>query len=199
MSADGNNQRRLATAGGGLVQDPAWSSDGQRIFFGNSVEGIEVINLDGTKRAILTSGRGRDISVSPDGQQLLYSADDGGNFNLFLLKTSGGNPSYLTSAPASEIQPVWSPNGQQIAFISAPDTDTGRGELYVMNADGTNAVLALPGLNSHPAWSPDGRQIAFSNRSEGNEEIYVINADGSNMRNLTNHPADDSHPVWSPR
>jgi Tol biopolymer transport system component len=57
------------------------------------------------------------------------------------------------------------------------------------------------------AWSPDGSRIAFVNivdEPEGlpgvwtNKEIFVIGADGSNLTRLTNHPAWDEHPVWSP-
>jgi Tol biopolymer transport system component len=33
---------------------------------------------------------------------------------------------------------------------------------------------------------------------DGNAEIYVMNADGTNLRNITNHPADDGLPAWSP-
>ena len=46
--------------------------------------------------------------------------------------------------------------------------------------------------------SPDGRQIAFMSARDGNPEIYVMNADGSNLRRLTNHPAGESSPTWSP-
>jgi len=41
-------------------------------------------------------------------------------------------------------------------------------------------------------------QIAFSSNRDGNNEIYVINADGSGLTRLTNNPARDSYPAWSP-
>jgi hypothetical protein len=40
--------------------------------------------------------------------------------------------------------------------------------------------------------------IAFTSNRDGNNEIYVMNADGSGVRRLTNNPADDSYPSWSP-
>ena len=41
-------------------------------------------------------------------------------------------------------------------------------------------------------------QIAFSSNRDGNWEIYVMNVDGGNQQNLTNNPADDRDPSWSP-
>ena len=54
------------------------------------------------------------------------------------------------------------------------------------------------GSNYMPVFSPDGTQIAFMSNRDGNPEIYVMNRDGSNVRRLTNHPAGDVTPTWSP-
>jgi TolB protein len=40
--------------------------------------------------------------------------------------------------------------------------------------------------------------VAFMSARDGNTEIYVMNVDGSGVRRLTNHPAEDSTPTWSP-
>ena len=40
--------------------------------------------------------------------------------------------------------------------------------------------------------------IAFTSNRDGNMEIYLMNADGSDQQNLTNHPAEDMDPAWSP-
>ena len=54
------------------------------------------------------------------------------------------------------------------------------------------------GTNYIPVFSPDGTRIAFMSGRDGNPEIYVMNVDGSNLRRLTNHPAGDGTPTWSP-
>ncbi|PKO20490.1 MAG: hypothetical protein CVU38_19850 [Chloroflexi bacterium HGW-Chloroflexi-1] len=48
-----------------------------------------------------------------------------------------------------------------------------------------------------PRWSPDGRHIAVR-CGESNRDVCVINADVSGLTNVTNHPADDAFPSWSP-
>jgi Tol biopolymer transport system component len=105
----------------------------------------------------------------------------------------------LSSNPAADYHPAWSPDGSKIAF----QTDrTGNGvEVFVMNADGSSPVNLTndPGsFNARPAWSPDGARIAFTSGRDGNLEIYVMNADGSGQTRLTNDPELDSYPVWSP-
>lgn len=52
-----------------------------------------------------------------------------------------------------------------------------------------NSQAAFPGANG---------KIAFISDRDGNIEIYVMNADGTNQTNLTNNPADDFSPTWSP-
>ena len=49
-----------------------------------------------------------------------------------------------------------------------------------------------------PAWSRDGRTIVFVSWRDGNGEVYAMDADGSSPRNLTQDPAKDAGPAWSP-
>ena len=82
-------------------------------------------------------------------------------------------------------------------------------EIYVMDADGGNQrnLTNNPANDRSRSWSPDGKRIAFvSERDEHPHfipglfasEIYVMDANGKNQQNLTNNPADDGYPSWSP-
>ena len=182
MNPDGKRVRRL-TKHPEYDSAPAWSPDGQKITF-LSYRDLNRIEAGG----IILS----EIYVmNPDGT------------NLINLTQSVERPDGVSS---------WSPDGKQIAFTSSEFfkwDNLFHSNIWVMDADGSNPR----NLTNHhasdlsPDWSPDGQQIAFySDRNrdwefdvqEKNWEVYVMNADRSNPISLTNHPAKDSRPDWSP-
>ena len=61
-------------------------------------------------------------------------------------------------------------------------------------------AFSLITLQGEPGGAPQDRKtkIAFHSNRDGNQEIYVMNPDGSRQINLTNNPAKDSNPSWSP-
>ena len=112
------------------------------------------------------------------------------------MNADGSHQRNLTRNDGRDAWPVWSPDGQRIAFMSQRDRNDG---IYVMNADGSDQRKVLDSEDGFwPVWSPDGQQIAFMSRRDGNSEIYVMNADGSDQQNLTRHAASDGSPAWSP-
>jgi WD40-like Beta Propeller Repeat len=148
-------------------------------------------------------------SLSPTTPQLdsstwlAFSATINGNGDIYLLNVdsalSGEHPiiKRLTTNPAADFDPTWSPDGLQIAFRSQRD---GNDEIYVMNADGTCQINLTndPLADWSPAWSPDGRQIAFAHFFDNNPftDIVLINRDGSGLTRLTH--AHGEYPAWSP-
>ncbi len=106
-------------------------------------------------------------------------------------------------------EPSWTANGGKISFqILVPGS--GPGDIYTMNADGSNQTLVGKGFN--PAFSPDGKKIAFKSCAASGDfpcdsdknDISVMNADGSGRQsltgNLTNHSVGsmEKSPAFSP-
>ncbi len=92
--------------------------------------------------------------------------------------------------------PSWSPDGSRLAFTSNRD---GNPELYVMNADGTDAqrLTDNPAIDTSPTWSPTGAQIAFTSDRSGRPQIYLVGVDGTGLRRITFESYCD-RPTWSP-
>ena len=127
--------------------------------------------------------------------KVAFESNRNGSPDIFLLDTTDFSVSRLTSDPAVDTQPAWSPDGSQVAFVTNRD---GNYEIYVVKSDLT-AMTNLtndPAGDFYPAWSPDGEWIVFTTDRDGNQEIYAVRADGSEMRNLTNNPAQDYKPSW---
>jgi Tol biopolymer transport system component len=145
--------------------------------------------------------------------RIAFASDRDGSFEIYTMNADGSNQTRLTNSRGWDTDPAWSPDGERIAFWSARDDPDGEihiREIYTMNADGSNQTRLTHNLiwNTDPAWSPDGKRIVFRYREDTSGdgvvnyqdkgEIYVMNADGSGQTNLSNNPADDSEPGWSP-
>ena len=60
------------------------------------------------------------------------------------------------------------------------------------------SVFVFSATSRAADWSPSGKTLTFWADWAGNLEAYIINVDGTGLKNLTNHPAEDANPVWSP-
>lgn len=140
---------------------------------------------------------------SPDGEWIVFQTRVGENTEICLIKPDGSGFRNLTNHPAKDVTPSWSPDGKQIAFASNRGKSTQVFQLFVMNADGTNAhaLESLGAMTAAPHWSHFG-VIVFANDKEdhrtGNFEIFAIDETGGNLRRLTFRKRYDITPTWSP-
>lgn len=98
--------------------------------------------------------------------------------------------------------PVWSYDGSQIAFTSY-NFEKETSDIYLTDSDGRNLRRLTEDERAiRLTWSPGDKQIAFwsafSADGNGKGEIKTLDVGDGNVRNLSNHEAEDGYPAWSP-
>ncbi len=118
---------------------------------------------------------------------------------LYITDYDGANPRRVTVGRSLNITPAWCAKGRAIAYTSY---QRGYQDILVSFIyQGTLTSPASTENNFHnwlPACSRDGTRIAFTSNRDGNPELYTMNSDGTDVRRITNHPAIDTSPTWSP-
>jgi Tol biopolymer transport system component/imidazolonepropionase-like amidohydrolase len=155
-----------------------------------------------TVRFTTDEGTWLDLDVSPDGRSIVFSMLG----DLYRLPIHGGRATRLTSGPAWDVQPRYSPDGREIAYTSDRD---GGNNLWRMRADGSGATQVTKErfrLLNNPAWTPDGQYLIgrkhFTGlRSLGAGELWLYHRDGGDGLQLTkqkNDQQDLGEPAVSP-
>ena len=185
----------------GVVDD-----DRASIAFSGDDGEIHLLSLEGRERTV-TSIPGPQFDPDGHGRLLVFRDSRAGvnvNDDIAVIRADGTGYRNLTRTPdANEWGPVWSPDGRRIAYSS---DEGGMPQIFVMDADGSNARRLSDTWGEYPAWSPDGSRIAFASHVGGSTlfgepdyDVFVMGLDGSDETNLTNdRDSVDMYPTWSP-
>lgn len=189
----------------GNLNGPEISPDGSLIAFKLSTANsnqIWLMNRDGSNPHPIPNASGWDPTWSPDGAYILFASDMQGAIQLYRIKPDGSELLKVSDLPAIRGRSDWSPNGE---FIVTYSGEPWKRDVYIMNADGSNARILTPtgGNSQGPSISPDGQWVAFTSYyahygEDHGCEIYIIRADGTDLRRLTDNDYCDYQPRWGP-
>jgi Tol biopolymer transport system component/DNA-binding winged helix-turn-helix (wHTH) protein len=160
-------------------------------------------------------GKEKDPALSPDGQRLAFAWDgeSGDNFDIYVrsiepageLPLTTERPLRLTTDPAAELSPTWSPDGRYLAFARV---SAGNSAIYVIPPMGgqerkLTELYSVWSEGKSLDWSPTGKSLIVSakNAREGPYSFYLISADTGDNRKLTSPPEGmraDIFPAFSP-
>lgn len=152
-----------------------WSKDGRTVYYSRlSEKGTEVMMLDTVSGNVglvahLSFGVARDLQLSPNGQEILFSAPKalgtGANYIIGTLSVDVRTKTILKEGPSDHYHPIWHPEGDRIAYSSDPQETLGRGGILDLGRDASAVVSVLTapvgGFDLPLAWSPDSRYLAI--------------------------------------
>ena len=142
-----------------MLGDPALSANALAFTYAGD---IWIAARDGSNPHRLTSGAADEMRprFSPDGQSIAYSANLDGNYDVFVIAVTGGQPRRLTWHPGTDRVVGWS-DARTVAFTSPRERRAGRsGQLYQIGIDGGLPVRKSRARVFDGAWNGDGTRFA---------------------------------------
>ncbi len=149
--------------------------------------------------ALLIAGCGSSKPKGP--ADLLFVSPRDGDYAIFGANAKGGQVRRLVeekgdpSTPSGlffQLEPAWSPDGSQIAYVSKRD---GASHVFVMQDDGSGNRRLTNGSkeDDHPAWSPDSTTIVFAREGA----LFTVPAGGGQARRIGRGLGNAANPAWS--
>ncbi len=138
----------------------------------------------------------QNASLSPKGQRALFEYRG----EIFTVPKENGSWRNISKSPFADRSPVWSPDGQQIAWFS---DRSGEYKMIISDQYGSaiQKTIALPNSTFYfrPAWSPDGKYISYT---DTDFNLWVLEVAAGTAKKVDTeryaHPNRSLNPVWSP-
>ena len=162
------------------------------------------------------SGSEDGASFSPDGRQIAFAWNGenpsgevrpgwAGNWDIYVQLVGSSEVRQLTSDPAVDDNPVWSPNGRLIAYTRFEPASRLRRLRVMSSLGGSDRKVSDFAIRSPAVWTPDGRYLVAGrggppDPAYATDGIYLIPVAGGDARAITHPapPAVDKSPAFSP-
>jgi Tol biopolymer transport system component len=192
------------TEAGGVETSPTLSPDGSTVAYSMVVNGswdIYAQRVGGRNATPIVNDPKRDEGApaySPDGTLIAFheSDEDGG---IFIAGATGESVRRLTDVG---FDPAWSPDGKKIAFsteeVRDPAARQTTSAMYVVDVAGGAPRKAVEGDAIQPSWSPSNDRIVYWSNNGGQRDLFTVPSAGGARVALTDDPALDWSPIWSP-
>lgn len=139
----------------------------------------------------------KGLNVSPDGQKYLFTAFS----DIYVLEDGNSIPMPLIESPFICSDPVWSPDGKKIAYLTDKSGNMNLW-LYDIASSKSTQILKLDEDINYPSWSPDGKKIAFyladPRNIWGKGTLQAIDIATKEVEKLHEALFVPSQPSWSP-
>lgn len=183
---------------------PNWSKDGQVVHMSDR-SGDSALYLSDVQTGEIVGLTDSDTctpdyhpNLSPVSNELAYRADCAGSGDIWYLNSETDERLNLTAeSAATDRYPAWSPDGEQILFVSHRDSSQ---EIYVMAKDGSNLTNLSnnEAMDNQGSWSPNGKFIIFISNRDGQDDLWIMEADGSRPTQLLSTGATLNWGWWQP-
>lgn len=193
---------------------PGWSIESARILFTASRKGasdLYVLDRGSGETSRLTNlgtpnGGANQGRISPDGTSVAFQVRRGNDYDIYVMRLADGTPQHVIRHPEYDVNPVWSPDGERLAFMSTRGFELGSlgsfpGHLYILDlARGTVGRLTEEPLTSAlgPSdWSANGASILFARRSGKLTHVLLIDVATGSESQVTRSTESDYSAAFS--
>ncbi|MEJ2336264.1 MAG: hypothetical protein P8Y26_11640 [Gemmatimonadales bacterium] len=196
---DGGAWQKLTDVEGNYMF-PEWSADGEMIAFAarrGDKTSLRVVTPDGREeKAVVEVSGSRAFRMfrpvwAPAGRMVAFAEGRA----VFIVNTVEGEPQQIATGPGEPHG--WSP-GQRYVLLG--EGAEGRGRVFVIDLDTLEekTLASDAGVGGASSPSPRWDRVAYTAIPNEQADVFIVGMDGGPAVNLTDHPANDYFPTWSP-